>query len=55
MKKINVYIFFLFFVINFNVYANDIEFNDWKKKFKILALENGVSLKTFRELGIASN
>ncbi len=46
MKKINVYIFFLFFVINFNVYANDIEFNDWKKKFKILALENGVSLKT---------
>ena len=46
MKKINVYIFFLFFVINFNVYANDIEFNNWKKKFKILALENGVSLKT---------
>ena len=46
MKKINTYIIFLFFIINFNVNANDIEFNNWKKKFTILALENGVSLKT---------
>ena len=45
MKKINIYVFFLFILINFNVYANDSEFNEWKKNFKLIALEKGVSLK----------
>ncbi|MBD1154041.1 lytic murein transglycosylase [Pelagibacterales bacterium SAG-MED23] len=45
MKKIKIYVFFLFILINFNVYANDSEFNEWKKNFKLIALENGVSLK----------
>ena len=35
-----------FILINFNVYANDTEFNEWKKNFKLIALEKGVSLKT---------
>jgi Membrane-bound lytic murein transglycosylase B len=46
MKKINIYAFFLIVLINLNVYANDAEFNEWKKNFKLIALENGVSLKT---------
>ena len=46
MKKIKIYVFFLFILINFNVYANDTEFNEWKKNFKLIALEKGVSLKT---------
>ena len=44
MKKIKIYVFFLFILINFNVYANDSEFNEWKKNFKLIALEKGVSL-----------
>ena len=46
MKKIKIYVFFLFILINFNVYANDPEFNEWKKNFKLIALKKGVSLKT---------
>ena len=45
MKKIKIYVFFLFILINFNVYANDSEFNEWKKNFRLIALKNGVSLK----------
>ena len=45
MKKIKIYVFFLFILINFNVYANDSEFNEWKKNFKLMAVEKGVSLK----------
>ena len=45
MKKIKIYVFLLFILINFNVYANDSEFNEWKKNFKLIALEKGVSLK----------
>ena len=45
MKKINIYVFFLFILINLNVYANDSEFNEWKKNFRLLALKKGVSLK----------
>ena len=45
MKKIKIYVFFLSISINFNVYANDSEFNEWKKNFKLIALEKGVSLK----------
>ena len=46
MKKIKIYVFFLFIIINFKAYANDAEFNEWKKKFKLIALERGVSLNT---------
>ena len=46
MKKIKICVFFLFVIINFNVYANDSEFEEWKEKFKLIALERGVSLNT---------
>ncbi len=45
MKKIKIYVFFLIILINFEVYANDSEFNEWKKNFRLIALEKGVSLK----------
>ena len=45
MKKIKIYVFFLVILINLNVYANDSEFNEWKKNFRLIALEKGVSLK----------
>ena len=45
MKRIKIYVFFLFISINFNVFANDSEFNEWKKNFRLIALEKGVSLK----------
>ena len=45
MKKIKIYVFFLLILINLNVYANDSEFNEWKKNFRLIALEKGVSLK----------
>ena len=45
MKKIKIYVFFLFILINLIDYANDSEFNEWKKNFKLIALEKGVSLK----------
>jgi membrane-bound lytic murein transglycosylase B len=46
MKKIKICIFFLCIIINFKAYATDAEFNEWKKKFKSIALERGVSLST---------
>ena len=46
MKKIKPFFFFLFVIINFNVHANDLEFEKWKEKFKLIALERGVSLNT---------
>ncbi len=46
MKKIKICVFFLFVIINFNAYANDSDFEKWKEKFKLIALERGVSLNT---------
>ena len=46
MKKIKIYVFFLLIIINFKAQANEVEFNEWKKKFKLIALERGVSLNT---------
>ena len=46
MKKIKICVFLLFGIINFNAYANDSEFEEWKEKFKLIALERGVSLNT---------
>ena len=45
MKKIKIYVLFVFVLTNLNVYANDSEFNEWKKNFRLIALEKGVSLK----------
>ncbi len=47
MKKINAF-FLLLFLINSNSFANDqVKFDEWKKNFKIYALENDISEKTF--------
>ena len=46
MKKIKFSIFFLFIIINFKAYALDAEFDEWKKKFRSIALERGISLNT---------
>tara|TARA_Y100001970_G_C14162849_1_gene819538 strand:- start:196 stop:1194 length:999 start_codon:yes stop_codon:yes gene_type:complete len=46
MKKIKIFVFFLFLLTNLNSFANDIEFNEWKKEFKLTALEKGISLET---------
>ncbi len=46
MKKIKICAFLLFGIINFNAYASDSEFEKWKEKFKLIALERGVSLNT---------
>lgn len=47
MKKISIYSFFFIFLI-FNCYAdNDLDFDEWKKKFKIYALKKNISEKTF--------
>ena len=47
MKQINI--FFLVFILSItSTYANDqIQFSEWKKKFKTLALANNISEKTF--------
>ena len=47
MKQINIlFLFFLFIVTN--AFANDqIQFSEWKKNFKDLALANNISEKTF--------
>ena len=49
MKKIKIYVFFLLIIINFKAQANEVEFNEWKKKFKLIALERGVSLNTIEK------
>ena len=50
MKKIKLYIFFLFIIINFETQADDFTFDEWKKKFKLIALERGVSLNTIENI-----
>tara|TARA_B100000902_G_scaffold399502_1_gene470654 strand:- start:626 stop:1627 length:1002 start_codon:yes stop_codon:yes gene_type:complete len=47
MKKINV--FFLVFIFSIsNLFADqNVNFNKWKENFKILALKNDISIKTF--------
>ena len=47
MKIINI-IFFIFFIFFSNSFAeNPLDFNEWKENFKILALKNNISEKTF--------
>ena len=52
MKKISI--FFLFFVLSFSkVFADEnLDFNKWKNDFKILALSNNISEKTFNQVMI---
>ena len=47
MKTISI--FFLIFVISFTQLSadEDLQFNEWKKNFKILSLKNNISEKTF--------
>ena len=49
MKKIKICIFLLFVVINFKAHAENFTFNEWKKKFKLFAVERGVSLNTIEK------
>ena len=44
MKKINIYVFSLLLVVNFESQANEITFNEWKQNFKLFALKKGVSI-----------
>ncbi len=47
MKKINIF-FLLLFLTCSNLFANDqVDFNEWKKNFRINALKNNISEKTF--------
>ena len=50
MKKISI--FFLFFIFSFSkVFADEnLNFNKWKNDFKILALSNNISEKTFNQV-----
>ena len=49
MKKIKFYILFLFIFINLKANADNLTFNEWKKNFKLIALERGVSLTTIEK------
>tara|TARA_B100000214_G_scaffold359517_1_gene321048 strand:+ start:518 stop:1519 length:1002 start_codon:yes stop_codon:yes gene_type:complete len=47
MKQINIFfLFFILFISNTSA-ANNTEFENWKKKFKVIALKNKISEKTF--------
>ncbi|MBD1174771.1 lytic murein transglycosylase [Pelagibacterales bacterium SAG-MED01] len=47
MKLIKIFLLF-FFIFMSNVFANENdEFNNWKKKFKVKALQNNISEQTF--------
>ena len=45
--KLIKFFFLIYFIFTFNVFAENIEFLNWKKKFKILALKNNISENTF--------
>ncbi len=46
MKKINSFILSIFLTVNICAHADNKEFNEWKIKFKLQALEMGISLNT---------
>ncbi len=47
MKKINIFFIFLLFFFNSNSFSEDYNFEKWLDDFKILALKNDISEKTF--------
>ena len=47
MKQISISIFIIIFLISNSYSQNNLEFQKWKKKFKLLVLQNEISEKTF--------
>ena len=47
MKQINIFFLIFIFLISNTSASNNTEFENWKKKFKIIALKNKISEKTF--------
>tara|TARA_B100001057_G_scaffold435121_1_gene465240 strand:+ start:1264 stop:2265 length:1002 start_codon:yes stop_codon:yes gene_type:complete len=47
MKLINLTIIFLFYFTLNSISDENIDFKEWKKNFKVIALKNGISEKTF--------
>ncbi len=47
MKQINCFLFYILISINFSFADINKEFENWKKNFKKIALENNISEKTF--------
>jgi len=47
MKQINIFFLFFILLISNTSAANNTEFENWKKKFKVIALKNKISEKTF--------
>ena len=45
--KLIKFFFLIYFIFTFNGFAENIEFLNWKKKFKILAIKNNISENTF--------
>ena len=47
MKQINIFFLIFILLISNTSAANNTEFENWKKKFKAIALKNKISEKTF--------
>ena len=47
MKQINIFFLFFILLISNTSAANNTEFENWKKKFKVISLKNKISEKTF--------
>ncbi len=47
MKQINIFFLIFILLISNTSAANNTEFENWKKKFKVIALKNKISEKTF--------
>lgn len=50
MKQIKISIIFSYLFFSFAFADNNIEFDNWKKKFKFVALENNISEETFNKV-----
>ena len=50
MKLIKFSFFFYLLLSKSILYANEIEFEKWKSNFKIFALKNNISEKTFNKV-----
>ena len=47
MKLIKYILIIIIFSLNFSYADNEIEFQEWKKKFRYIALQNDISEETF--------
>ena len=50
MKQISIFIIIFSFMFSYSYGDNDSDFNNWKKEFKIHALNNKISEKTFEDV-----